>query len=69
MLGTAVLGVALAGRRAALLGALLVVAALAGVAPPALGWPLFAGAWSAIGFRLLLDARGRGPDAGGSLRA
>jgi hypothetical protein len=67
MLGTALLGVALAGRRAALLGALLVVAALAGVAPPALGWPLFAGAWSAIGFRLLLDARGRGMNGGGPL--
>jgi hypothetical protein len=69
MLGTALLGVALAGRRAALLGALLVVAALAGVAPPALGWPVFAGAWSAIGFRLLLDARRRGMNAGRSLHA
>lgn len=69
MLGTALLGVALAGRRAAMLGALLVVAALAGVAPPALGWPLFAAAWSAIGFRLLLDLRRRGMDAGGSLHA
>ena len=69
MLGTALLGVALAGRRAAMLGALLVVAALAGVAPPALGWPVFAAAWSAIGFQLLLDARQRGMDAGGSLHA
>lgn len=59
MAGSAMLGIALAGRGAAMLGALLVVAALAGVAPSALGWPLFAGAWSAIGFRLLLDARGR----------
>ena len=59
MVGSAMLGIALAGRGATILGALLAVAALAGVAPPALGWPLFAAAWSAIGFRLLLDARGR----------
>jgi hypothetical protein len=69
MLGTALLGVALAGRRGAMLGALLVVAALAGVAPPALGWPLFAGAWTVIGFRLLIDARRPGMDEGGSLHA
>lgn len=57
--GSALLGVALAGRGAAILGALLIGAALAGVAPPAIGWPLFAATWSAIGFRLLLDARER----------
>jgi hypothetical protein len=59
MVGTALLGMALAGSGAAVLGGLLVVAALAGVAPPALGWPIFAAAWTAVGFRLLLDYRRR----------
>ncbi len=59
MVGLALLGLALAGRGAPLLGALVAGAALAGVAPPGLGWPLFGAAWSAIGFRLLLDFRRR----------
>jgi hypothetical protein len=62
MVGTALLGVALAGARSMLLGALLGAAALAGVAPPALGWPLFGAAWSVIGFRLLIDYRRRQDD-------
>jgi hypothetical protein len=69
MAGTAVLGLALVGARAATLGGLLAGAALAGIAPPAIGWPLFAAAWSAIGFRLLLDVRRRLEDRAGSLRA
>jgi hypothetical protein len=59
MVGGAMLGVALAGRGATILGVLLVIASLAGVAPPAVGWPLFGAAWSAIGFRLLGDYRRR----------
>jgi len=69
MAGTAMLGLALAGNGLAMLGGLLVGAALAGVAPPALGWPLFGAAWSAIGFRLLLDFRRRLQDEGGPLHA
>ena len=69
MVGSAMLGIALAGSGAAVLGVLLVGAALAGVAPSALGWPLFAAAWSAIGFRLLLDARGRLERSTGSRHA
>jgi hypothetical protein len=59
MAGSAMLGVALAGAGSAAVGGLLVGAALAGVAPPALGWPVFAAVWTAIGFRMLLDFRGR----------
>jgi len=55
MSGTAILGVALVGRSHVVLGGLLATAGLAGVAPPALGWPLFAGAWTAIALRLALD--------------
>lgn len=59
MVGSAILGLALAGGGARILGVLLVVASLAGVAPPAVGWPLFGAAWSAIGFSLLGDYRQR----------
>lgn len=59
MAGSAMLGVALAGGGAPVIGLLLVGAGLAGVAPPALAWPLFAAAWTGIGFRLFLDARAR----------
>lgn len=69
MVGTAMLALALAGGGSAMLGVLLVLAALAGVAPPALGWPLFGVAWSTIGFVLLLDFRRRLQDSGGPLRA
>jgi hypothetical protein len=69
MVGTSMLGLALAGSGAAMLGGLLVGAALAGVAPPTPGWPLFGVAWSAIGFRLLLDFRRRLQDEGGPLHA
>jgi hypothetical protein len=69
MVGTAMLGLALAGSRGGMLGGLLVLAALAGVAPPALGWPLFSAAWSSVGFLLLLDLRRRLQDPGGPLRA
>ncbi len=67
--GTAILGVALVGRSRLLLGGLLAAAGLAGISPPGLGWPLFAGAWTAIAFRLALDlARPRAGD-GGARRA
>jgi hypothetical protein len=67
--GSAMLGIALAGTGAAVLGVLLVGAALAGVAPSGLGWPLFAAAWSAIGFCLLLDAQGHREAPTGSRHA
>ena len=55
MAGTAALGVALVGRSRVVLGALVAAAALAGIAPPALGWPAFAGAWTAVAAVLLAD--------------
>jgi hypothetical protein len=55
MVGTAALGVALVGRSRLLLGALLGAAALAGVAPPALGWPAFAAAWTAVAVVVVAD--------------
>ena len=55
MVGTAALGIALAGRSRIVLGTLLVAAALAGVAPPGLGWPAFAAAWSAVALVLLVE--------------
>jgi hypothetical protein len=69
MAGTAGLGVALAGAGYLVLGGLLTAAALAGVAPPVLGWPLFAVAWSTIGLRLLLDFGRVSPTRGGPARA
>jgi hypothetical protein len=65
MVGTAMVGLALAGRRSPLLGGLVAGAALAGVAPPGIGWPLFGAAWSAIGIRFLLDFRDRLDHQGG----
>jgi hypothetical protein len=65
MSGTAILGVALVGRSHVVLGGLLAAAGLAGISPPMLGWPLFAGAWTAIALRLVLDvARPAGGDGG-----
>jgi hypothetical protein len=62
MVGTAALGIALAGHAQITLGVLLSGAALAGVAPPALGWPLFAAAWTAVAATLVLQfARGAAP--------
>ena len=61
MVGIAALGVALVGHSRVVLGALLAVAALAGVAPPSLGWVLFAGAWTAIAAVLVLDYGLRDP--------
>jgi hypothetical protein len=58
MIGTAMLGVALAGRRRALLGVLVAAIALAGVAP-AWGWPAFAAAWTAVAIAVVLER----PDA------
>jgi hypothetical protein len=70
MVGTAALGAALVGRARVLLGTLLGAAALAGVAPPAVGWPAFAAAWTAVAvvvvadFVAASDARG-GPRVAG----
>lgn len=66
MAGTAALGVALVGRSRVALGGLLAAAGLAGVAPPALGWPLFAAAWTGVAAMLALElangaGAGRGP--------
>ena len=62
MAGTAALGVALVGRARIVLGVLLALAGLAGVAPPALGWPVFAAAWTAVAAALALEfAGGRTP--------
>lgn len=74
MVGTASLGVALVGRARVLLGALVALAALAGVGPPGIGWPLFAIAWTGIAVVLVAefagDARAGGARAGGgSIRA
>ncbi len=54
MAGTAVLGIALAGRGGFLLGGLLAAAGLAGVAPPAWGWSAFAVAWTGVAVVLVL---------------
>jgi hypothetical protein len=69
MAGTAALGVALVGRSRVVLGLLLAVAGLAGIAPPALGWPLFAGAWSVIALRLAIDFAGPATGDRGALHA
>jgi hypothetical protein len=69
MAGLALLGVALAGGGAPVPGVLLVTAALAGVAPPDLGWPVFGIAWSALGFVLLVDFHRRADSSGGPLGA
>jgi hypothetical protein len=55
MAGAALLGVALAGAGRLRLGVLLATAALAGLAPPALGWPLMAAAWTGLGLVLVLE--------------
>jgi hypothetical protein len=69
MSGTAILGVALVGRSHLVLGGLLATAGLAGISPPMLGWPLFAGAWTAIAFRLALDRARPSATNGGARRA
>lgn len=69
MAGTAALGIALVGRSRILLGALLAGAALAGVAPPALGWPLFAAAWTGVAATLAVQFARGGASGGGQLVA
>ena len=65
MAGTAALGVALVGRSRVVLGALLGAAALAGVAPPALGWPAFGAAWTAVAVVLVAEFIGVSAARGG----
>jgi hypothetical protein len=60
MTGTAVLGIALVGRARIVLGVLLAIAGLAGVAPPSLGWPVFAAAWTALALVLAVELAGSG---------
>jgi hypothetical protein len=55
MVGTAALGIALVGRSRIILGTLLASAALAGIAPPGLGWLAFAAAWTGVALVLLVD--------------
>jgi hypothetical protein len=74
MVGTASLGVALVGRARVLLGALVALAALAGVGPPGIGWPLFAAAWTGVAVVLLVEFAGHAqaggsPAGGGPIRA
>jgi hypothetical protein len=65
MTGTALLGVAVVGHGRILLGALLIAAALAGVVPPALGWPAFAAAWTGVAAVLAVEQSGRETGLGG----
>jgi hypothetical protein len=74
MAGTAALGVALVGRGRFILGVLLAAAALAGIAPPGIGWPLFALAWTGVALALLVEfvtgsREGDAPTDGGPIRA
>lgn len=63
--GAALLAVALAGHGRPLLGILLATAGLAGLAPPALGWPAFAAAWTAVAVVMLVDFARRRASTGG----
>jgi hypothetical protein len=66
MTGTAVLGIALVGRGRVVLGFLLAAAGLAGVVPPAWGWPAFAVAWTGIAVALVLEQPERPVVLGGT---
>jgi hypothetical protein len=55
MAGAALLGVALAGAGRLRLGSFLALAGLAGLAPPTLGWPVLAAAWTCLGLVLVLE--------------
>lgn len=55
MAGTAALGVALVGRGRLGLGVLVTAAALAGIAPPGIGWPALAAAWTGVAILMLVD--------------
>jgi hypothetical protein len=59
MAGTAALGVSLVGRGRIALGVLVAAAALSGIAPPSLGWPAFAAAWTAVALALIVEFAGR----------
>ena len=67
--GTAALGVALVGHGRVGLGAVVAIAGLAGVAPPALGWPVFAAAWTAAAAVLVVEYAGAGTAGGGTRHA
>lgn len=69
MVGTAALGIALVGHGRLALGALVAAAALAGLAPPTFGWPLFAIAWTAVAVVFVLDFARAGLDQPGPLHA
>ncbi len=65
MTGSALLGVALVGRGRFALGGMLAAAGLAGIAPPALGWPAFAAAWTGVAALLVLEQADRSDSEGG----
>jgi hypothetical protein len=67
MVGTATLGLALAGRAHVVVGIGLAAAGLAGVAPPSLGWAAFAGAWTIVAAVLVVEFI-RGDDGPNGLR-
>jgi hypothetical protein len=66
MTGMALLGIALAGRGRVVLGVLLAAAGLAGVAPPAWGWPAFAAAWTGVALAVVLEPPERAAFVGGT---
>lgn len=66
MSGMALLGIALVGRGRVVLGVLLAAAGLAGVAPPAWGWSVFAAAWTAVALTMVLEPPQRATIVGGT---
>ena len=66
MTGMALLGIALADRGRVALGVLVAAAGLAGVAPPAWGWPAFAAAWTGIAVAVVLEPPQRTALVGGT---
>ena len=66
MTGMALLGVALAGRGRVVLGVFLAAAGLAGLAPPAWGWPAYAAAWTGVALAVVLDPPQRAAFVGGT---
>lgn len=65
MTGMVLLGVALVGHGRVVLGGLVAAVGLAGVAPPALGWPALAAAWTGVAVVLVLETSRKGFTFGG----
>jgi hypothetical protein len=68
MTGMALLGVALVGRGRLVLGVLVALVGLAGVAPPAWGWAALAAAWTGVAIILVLEPPRDGIPLGGARR-